>query len=169
MQVRQGIVLAVLVVLAAGCASEAARPQTIDVHLAGWRSAGDAPGISQLAPDLSGLDVTGSRDARALVRNGDAIRASRFTFRSGKQAAEAKRRTAGDDYASAMEHAFRGNASVETGPGLRLTVPRPTGKGLDTVELYALARGRTVTLIELESAHGFDPKLRARVLRLFSR
>ena len=50
------------------------------VDLPGWRPVADEPGIAELAPDLSGLDVVRRSDSPALVRNGDAIRATTFTF-----------------------------------------------------------------------------------------
>jgi len=130
----------------------------------------DAPGVSQLAPDLSGLRVVARADARALAKNGDAIRASSFTFATARDAAEAQKRGAGDDYRGMLERSFHGD-TVGRGPGvgLRLNVPRPTGAGADTVEVYLLASGRTLTVAELVSAHGFAPAVRSRVLRLLSR
>ena len=138
--------------------------------LPGWAAVDDAPGISQLAPDLSGLRVSHRADARALVQDGDAIRTTTFTFATAKDAAEAQKRGAGDDYQRQLERAFRGE-TVGHGPGvgLRLSVPRPSGTGSDLVEVYLRARGRRLTLVELVSARGFDADLRSRVLRLLSR
>jgi hypothetical protein len=171
--VLQALIVAVLVIAATGCggASNGGGERTPrPVSLAGWRVADDAPGISQLAPSLSGLDITSRVDAPALVRRGDVIRAASFVFRSPADAAEAQKRGAGDDYQRAIEEAFRGD-TIGRGPGvgLRLRVPRPTGTGSDTVEIYLFRRGRTLTVVELESAVGFDPALRAKALGLFSR
>jgi hypothetical protein len=143
---------------------------TTRTTLAGWKPVSDAPGISQLAPDLSGLTVTGRTDAEALVKRGDAIRSATITFATAREAAEAQKRGAGDDYQAQLEQAFHGD-TVGDGPGvgLRLDVPRPTGSGRDVAEIYLLADGRRLTIVELVSARGFAPALRARVLRLLSR
>jgi hypothetical protein len=171
--VLQGLVVAVLVAASAGCGGssnggEAQTPRP--VSLPGWRAVDDAPGISQLAPNLSGLHIASHTDSPALVRDGDAIRATSFVFVAPEDAAEAQKRGAGDDYERALEEAFRGNA-VGHGPGVgvRLTVPRPTGEGADTVEIYLLRRGRMLTVVELESGAGFDPTVRKKALGLFSR
>lgn len=168
---RQVLVLACAALALAGCGSGGAAPtETQAVALAGWRAVDDAPGISQLAPDLGGLHVLARTDRRALVRKGDAIRSSTFTFATAKEAAAAQKRGAGDDYQSQLERAFRGD-TVGRGPGVgvRLRVPRPTGSGSDTVEVYLLVDGRRLVLVELVSQRGFDPALRDRVLRRFSR
>jgi hypothetical protein len=159
-----------LALLLAACGSTQLPGTTTSVGLPGWRQVADPPGVSQLAPDLSGLDVTSRHDVKALVRGGDAIRASSFVFADSKRAAEARKRGAGDDYQRALERAYAGT-TVARGPGvgLRFHVPRPTGSGFDTVEIYLVAHGRTLTVVELESANGFDPGLRARILRLLSR
>ena len=138
--------------------------------LPGWTSVDDPPGISQLAPDLSGLPVTGRADTKALVRHGDAIRSTTFAFATARDAAEAQKRGAGNDYQGQLERAFRGE-TVGRGPGvgLRLKVPRATGTGSDVAEIYLLAAGRRLTVVELVSARCFDPGLRSRVLRLLSR
>jgi hypothetical protein len=153
-----------------GCGGKGQPSTTSTIALSGWRAVDDAPGISQLAPDLGGLDVLARTDRRALVRDGEAIRASTFAFATAKETAEAQKRGAGDDYRGKLERAFRGD-TVGRGPGvgLRLRVPRPTGSGSDTVELYLLIRGRTLTVAELVSARGFDPRLRSRVLSRLSR
>jgi hypothetical protein len=170
--VLQALIVAVLVTAAAACGGSNGieEPTPRPVSLAGWRVADDAPGISQLAPSLSGLGVASRMDVPALVRRGDAIRATSFVFRSPEEAAEAQKRGAGDDYQRALEEAFRGD-TVGRGPGvgLRLRVPRPTGTGSDTVEVYLLRSGRTLTVVELESGAGFDPSLRRKALGLFSR
>ena len=108
--------------------------------------------------------------ASARASQSDAIRTTTFTFATAKDAAEAQKRGAGDDYQRQLERAFRGE-TVGHGPGvgLRLSVPRPTGAGSDLVEVYVLARGRRLTLVELVSARGFDAVLRDRVLRVLSR
>jgi hypothetical protein len=166
--------LAVLVsaglVASVGCGGESQSARTTSSALAGWHAADDAPGISQLAPDLDGLHVLARNDRRALVRNGDVIRSSTFTFATAKEAAAAQKRGAGDDYQGQLERAFRGD-TVGRGPGVgvRLRVPRPTGSGSDVVEVYLVATGRTLALVELVSEDGFDPAVRRRVLRRFSR
>jgi hypothetical protein len=82
----------------------------------------------------------------------------------------AQKRGAGDDYQRNLERAFRGG-TVAHGPGvgLRLRVPRTTGSGSDTVEVYLLTRGANLTVVELLSADGFDPALRKRILSRVSR
>jgi hypothetical protein len=163
-----------LLVTACGAATQrtatATATQAPAGRLPGWTALADPPGISQLSPDLGGLDVLGGADASALVRDGDAIRATTITFATAKDASEAQQRGAGDDYQGQLERAFRGE-TIGRGPGVgvRLRVPRPTGSGSDVVEVYLLARDRRLALVELVSAGGFDPALRGRVLRLLSR
>ena len=159
-----------LSLLLAGCGMTLDRPTTRPPALSGWKAVDDPPGISQLAPDLAGLRVVGRADLKALVKDGDAIRASTFTFATAKDAAEAQKRGAGDDYRGQLERAFHGE-TVGRGPGvgLRLKVPRATGTGSDLAEIYLLTRGRRMTVVELVSARGFDPALRSRVLRLLER
>ena len=171
MQVTLAAVILVVVSVACGgegaIATETTGPS---VALTGWAAVDDAPGISQLAPDLGGLRLVERVDHEALVRKGDAIRSSTFTFATRDDAAEARKRAAGDDYQRDLERAFRGD-TVGHGPGvaLRLRIPRPTGSGSDTVEVYLLARGARMTVVELLSAAGFDPALRERILRRLSR
>ena len=158
-------------VLAAGCGGGTPPAKSVAlVQLPGWHAVDDPPGISQLAPDLGGLRVDTETGWKALVRNGDAIRSATLTFATAKEAAAAQKRAAGDDYQAALERAFHGD-TVGHGPGvgLRLRVPRPTGTGSDTVEVHLVARGRTLTIVELLSAHGFDPALRRRILQRISR
>jgi hypothetical protein len=160
----------VAVVLVTACGGHRQPVRTGTVVLSGWHAVDDAPGISQLAPDLGGLHVVAVTDREALVRGGDAIRSSTITFTSAKEAEEAQKRGAGDDYQGKLVRAFRGDTVGHGhGTGLRLRVPRPTGSGSDTVELYLLARGRRLIVVELVSARGFDPTVRARVLRRLSR
>jgi hypothetical protein len=168
--VRTAVTGLSLSLLCAACGTAQLRTATTEVAFPGWRPTPDPPGISQLAPDLSGLDVVSRSDLRALARNGDAIRASTFTFANANQAAEAQKRGAGDDYQGDIERALRGD-TVARGPGvgLHLRVPRPTGSGSDSVEVYLLARGRRLTVVELLSARGFAPSLRDQVLRRLSR
>ena len=165
-----GVLVSAGVVASVGCGGQSQPARTASSALAGWRAVDDTPGVSQLAPDLEGLHVLGRTDRRALVRNGDVIRSSTFTFATPKEAAAARKRGAGDDYQRQLEHAFRGD-TVSRGPGvgIRLLVPRPTGAGSDTVEVYLRASGRTLALVELVSEDGFDPAVRDRVLRRFSR
>ena len=159
-----------LTLLLAACGTAPEGTSTTRVALAGWRSVPDSPGISQLAPDLSGLRIVSRTDRRALVRRGNAVRSSTFTFATSREAEEAQKRGAGDDYQGQLERAFRGE-TIGNGPGtgLRLRVPRPSGAGSDAVEVYLIARSRAMIVIELLSARGFDPALRTRVLGLLSR
>ncbi len=159
-----------LSLLLAGCGTARDRAETTQLSIPGWRTVDDVPGISQLAPDLSSLAVTRRSDAKALVRSGDAIRTSTFTFATAGDAAEAQKRGAGDDYQGQLERAYRGE-TIGRGPGvgLRLKVPRATGAGSDVAEIYLLSGGRRLTVVELVSARGFDPALRSSVLRLLSR
>ena len=157
-----------LTLLCAACGSTAPPVTTTAVALAGWTPQADAPGISQLAPDLSGLDVTATADHRALVRNGDAIRAATFTFATEQDASEAQKRGAGDDNAGALADAFRTDATRRSG-GVRLVVARPAEPGSDTVEIYLVRRGRTLTVAELVSERGFPPALREQALAAVSR
>jgi hypothetical protein len=158
------------VMASVGCGGQTQPARTTSSALAGWHTVDDAPGISQLAPDLDGLHVLTRTDRRGLVRNGDAIRSSTFTFATPEEAAVAQKRGAGDDYQRKLEHSFHGD-TVGRGPGvgIRLRVPRPTGSGSDLVELYLLANGRRLALVELLSPGGFDRALRNRILRRFSR
>ncbi len=139
----------------------------------GWHSVPDAPGIADLAPDLSGLTVTGRADSPALARAGDAVRATALVFVTAADAAEALGRAKAPGYAPALEKAFRGTIEDRVaGPqrvGYRLTVPRPAEPGRDTVELYVLRRSRALALVEFVSAAGFDPALRSRILEKVSR
>ena len=165
------VLLALALLVAAGCGGGTPPAESVAlVRLPGWRAVDDPPGISQLAPDVGGLRVDKETGWKALVRNGDAIRAATLTFTTAKEAAEAQKRGAGDAYQAALERAFRGD-TVGHGPGvgLRLRVPRPTGTSIDTVEVHLVARGRTLTIVELLSASGFDPALRGRILRQISR
>jgi hypothetical protein len=152
------------------CGTNPDRVETAALSLPGWAPVDDAPGISQLAPDLGGLHVVRRVDREALARNGEAIRSTMFMFATQKETSEAQKRGAGDDYQRALEHAFRGDTvGRRPGVGLRLRVPRLTGSGSDTVEVYLLARGRRLALVELVSASGFDPTPRDRILRRLSR
>ena len=138
--------------------------------LPGWRAVDAPPGIGELAPNLSGLTVTGRADAPAFVRAGNVVRATVLVFAKPKEAAEALKRGSGDDYQATLEEAFHGDTVGHgSGVGYRLRVPRPTGAGVDTVEVLLVRRGRRLTLVELESAAGFDPTLRARIIELVSR
>jgi len=155
----------------AGCGGGMPPARSVPLaQLPGWHAVDDPPGISQLAPDLGGLRLDAETGWKALVENGDAIRSATFTFATAKEAAAARKRAAGDDYQARLERAFPG-ATVGHGPGtgLRLRVPRPTGSGSDTVEVYLRARGRTLTIVELLSARGFEPGLRNRILQQISR
>jgi len=160
-----------LVFVSAGCGSGTppAKPVT-PLQLPGWHALADPPGVLQLAPDVDGLRVDNETGWKALVKDGDAIRSATLTFATAKEASAAQKRAAGDDYQAGLERAFHGD-TIGRGPGvgLRLRVLRPTGTGSDTVEVYLVARGRRLTIVELLSAHGFDPALRNRILREISR
>ena len=121
------LVVAVLAVAAAGCGGSETR-STTTAQLSGWRVVDDSPGIAQLAPDFGGLDVERRVDSLALMRKGDAIRASTFTFAGEADAKEAKDRGSGDDYLRALEDAFRAEGAI-TPRGFRLAVARPAEAG----------------------------------------
>jgi len=160
----------------AGCGSGSQRAADVAPgllragDLPGWHAVAAPPGIGELAPDLSGLTVTGRADAPAFVRAGDVVRATVLVFATSKEAEEALKRASGDDYQAFLEKTLRGD-TVGHGPGVgyRLRVPRPTGTGIDTVEVLLVQRGRRLSLVELASAAGFDRKLRTRILELVSR
>ena len=159
-----------LSLLCAACGAAESSIATTRIELPGWKSVPDAPGVSELVPELAGLRVVSRTDRQALIREGSVVRSATFTFANAKDAAEAQKRGAGDDYQRQLERAFRGE-TVGHGPGvgLRLRVPRATGTGSDLAEIYLLASGRRLTVVELVSARGFEPTLRSRVLRLLSR
>jgi hypothetical protein len=141
-------------------------------ELPGWRAVPDPPGIAELAPQLSGLRVTSQVDAPALVLNGDAVRASKFVFGTGADAAAALSRARADGFVDLLFEKLHGRIQrlpPRRGVGYRVTVTRPAEPGQDTVELYVLRRGRTVVLVELLSATGFDAALRETVLAAVSR
>ena len=75
------------VIASVGCGGQSQSARTTSSALSGWHAVDDAPGISQLAPDLDDLHVLGRADGRALVRNGEAIRSSTFIFATPKEAA----------------------------------------------------------------------------------
>ena len=129
---------------------------------------GRRPASRSSRPIFAGLDVTGTTDRQALVRSGDAIRAATFTFATERDAREAEKRGAGDDYARALADAFRADAARKDG-GVRLVVARPAEPGSDTVEVYLVRRGRTLTVSELVSGRGFPPALRKQALAAVSR
>ena len=170
--------LLLVAALAAGCGSAKVPSGNAPVLLhdgvlPGWRAVPDAPGIAALAPDLSGLRVTAHADSPALVRAGDAVRATALVFATVADAAEVLTRSRAPDFGPVLEKTFRGNIVGRTAGrqriGYRLTVPRPAEPGRDTVELYVLRRGRTLALVEFVSAAGFDPVLRSRILEEVSR
>ena len=59
--------------------------------------------------------------------------------------------------AGALADAFRAAAARKDG-GVRLVVARPAEPGTDTVEVYLVRRGRTLTVAELVSDRGFPPR-----------
>lgn len=162
------VLLGLVVVVLAGCGSSSTPVRTTGVELEGWRSQPDEPGIAQLAPDLGGLDVASTVARPALVRNGDAIRSLTFTFGDEQDAREALKRGAGDDYESDLEVTFRADATRKEG-GIRLVVARPAEAGTDTVEIYLVRRGRSVSIVELLSNNGFPPELLRRAIAAVSR
>jgi hypothetical protein len=177
-QATHTVLLALVALAVAGCGSAQKPFGTAPVllrsgDLPGWRAVPDPPGIGALAPDLSGLTVTGRADSPALVHAGDAVRATTLVFATPADAAEALARSIGPGYAPALEAALRGNVEARSaGPhriGYRLSVPRPAEPGHDTVELYVVRRGRTLALVEFVSGTGFDPALRGRILAQVSR
>jgi hypothetical protein len=135
--------------------------------LAGWKAEQAEPGIAELAPELSGLSVVGRIEAPALVRAGDAARATALVFATRADAARALARAKESGYVAFLEDAF-GGAVVVRGPGVgyRLHVTRGSESGSDTAELYVLQRGRAVALVELVSGAGFAPGTRDRLLAL---
>jgi hypothetical protein len=170
--------LVAVATLAAGCGSgpqlEARTPGPLHAaDLPGWHETPDAPGIGELAPDLSGLEVVRHADSPALARRGDVVRATEVELATPADAGTALARAKAPDYAAALERAFRGDIGHRvTEPervGYRLTVPRPAEPGSDTVELYVLRRGRALVLVELVSGAGFPERLRGRILAPVSR
>jgi hypothetical protein len=138
--------------------------------LLGWRAVDDPPGIAKLAPDLSGLHVTRRVDSPALVRRGDAVRATKLVFGTTTDAERALDRTQAESFQARLFEELHGRIRRLTFPaGYRITVTRPAELGQDTVELFAIRRGRSLVLVELLSARGFKPALRDRILAGVSR
>jgi hypothetical protein len=160
-------------VTALGCGSAkspalGAGPQLLrDGDLTGWKAVRAEPGIAELAPELSGLTVTGRVEAPALVYAGDAVRVTALVFATPADAARALARAKEPAYRPFLEHEF-GGAVVGRGPraGYLLHVTRAAEPGYDTVELYFVHGGRALALVELLSADGFDRATRDRVLGL---
>ncbi len=171
--VRGLTLLVAACVVAAGCGSTETSTGTGPLlTLPGWRAVADPPGIGELAPDLGGLHPTRRTDSAALVRAGDAIRASTIVFATRAEAAEALTRVSADQYEVLLFRELHGRITrLESGngAGYRLGVGRPAEPGRDTVEIYAVRRGRTLVLVELVSAAGFDRGLRDRILAAVSR
>ena len=128
----------------------------------GWKAVRAEPGIAELAPELSGLTVTGRVEAPALVHAGDAVRVTALLFATPADAARALARAKEPAYRPFLEHEL-GGAVVGRGPGTgyRLHVTRAAEPGCDTVELYLVRGGRVLALVELLSADGFDKAARA--------
>jgi hypothetical protein len=164
-----------LATLAAGCGSGSGiTPVRVrGVELPGWKAVSDEPGIGELAPDVSGLSLTRRADSPALVRDGDVVRTTRLEFGAAGDAGTALARARASSFGSALEEAFRGEIAQRSASaaevGYRLKVPRPAESGTDTVELYVIRRDRTLAIVELVSARGFDPGLRDRILSLVNR
>jgi hypothetical protein len=165
--------VAVLALGSAGCGSveqQAARGGRGLLRagdLPGWRAVRAEPGIAGLAPDLSGLRLTGQTESPALVHAGDAARAATLVFATAADAAQALARASREGYVAFLEHAF-GGAAARSGPGVgyRLRVTRGAEPGSDTAELFLLRRARVVALVELVSGSGFPHGTRERVLEL---
>jgi hypothetical protein len=139
--------------------------------LPGWRAADDAPGIAELAPDLSGLRVMRRIDSRALVRAGAAVRATTFVRASADEAAAALARAEAPSYPQLLVHELHGPIErVSTAEvGYRLRIGRPAESGYDTIEVYAIRRGHDLVLVELVSAGGFGRARRDEILDRVSR
>ena len=158
---------------ALGCGSAkspalSAGPQLLrDGDLTGWKAVRAEPGIAELAPELSGLTVTGRVEPPALVHAGDAVRVTGLVFATPAGAARALARAKEPAYRPFLEHEL-GGAVVGRGPGTgyRLHVTRAAEPGYDTVELYFVRGGPVLALVELLSADGFDRATRDRVLGL---
>jgi hypothetical protein len=166
------LLLAFCVVVVAGCGSPQPparfEPTLLRAgDLPGWQALQVAPGIGELAPDLSGLAVRGRVDASALVRAGNAARASALLFATPAAAARAFARALEPRYAAFLERAL-GGAVVGRGPGVgyRLRVTRGSESGSDTAEVYVVRRGRVLALVELVSGTGFPRAARDRLLDL---
>ena len=158
--------------LASGCGSS--QPQVLrgvqllrDGDVPGWKAVRAEPGLVELAPGLSGLTLTGRVEAPTLVRAGDAARVTALVFATPADAARALARAKEPGYGPFLEHEL-GGAVVGRGPGTgyRLHVTRAAEPGYDTVELYLVRRGRSLALVELLSAEGFDRADRDRLLGL---
>ncbi len=166
---RRLAALAALCLVATACGSSAvpSRHGSRVVDLPGWRPVADEPGIGELAPDLSGLDVVRRTDSPALVRNGDAIRATTFTFASTADAVAVVSRAKSSPFLADLDRELHGRVDAMAAGravGYRIAVSRPAEPGRDTIELYLLRRGRTVVLVELVSAAGFGLPLRDEIL-----
>jgi hypothetical protein len=163
-----------LLVTALGCGSAQSPglvrggPQLLrDGDLPGWKAVKAEPGLAELAPELSGLTVTGRVDAPALVHAGDAVRVTALVFATPAGAARALDRSKERTYRPFLEHEFGGPLiGVGPGAGYRLRVTRAAEPGYDTVELYFVGGGRYLALVELLSADGFRKAARDRVLGL---
>jgi hypothetical protein len=141
-------------------------------ELPGWRAVASPPGIAELAPNLSGLNLTGRADSPALVRDGDAVRATTLLFATEADAGEALSRASAEGFTGLLFEKLHGGIrriATRHGVGYRVTVTRPAGPGEDTIELYLLRRGRALVLVEFLSAAGFDPVVREQVLARVSR
>ena len=151
-----------LALLCAACGSTAVADHddgTGRSALPGWTRGHDAPGISQLAPDLSGLDVTAATDARALVqrRRCDPRDHVHVRDREGRRRGAEARRGRRLPAAAGAGLPRRRRCGHGPGVGLRLSVPRPSRhRQRPRRGLPASARGRRLTLVELVSARGFD-------------
>ena len=171
-----GLLVAVGAMASAGCgggspATVEQRPAVPAGALPGWTAVDDPPGVPSIAPDFRGLDVSGRSDAQALVKDGDAIRATTFIF------ATEKRRARGEEARGRRRLPGRARARISR----RHRRPRPGCRADGSASRGRPARASTrsrctssptgakLTVVELESATGFDPALRAQVLRLLSR
>jgi hypothetical protein len=173
---RNSLLLALVVALAfAASACGSTRPPLVaggaellrDGDLPGWKLVPAEPGLAELAPELSGLTVTGRLDAPALVHAGEAARVTALVFATPADAVRALARGKEPGYRPFLEHEFGGAVVArEPGTGYRLHVTRAAEPGYDIVEIYLLGRGRSLALVDLLSADGFDKAARDRVLSL---
>jgi hypothetical protein len=138
-----------------------------DGDLPRWKAVRAEPGLAELAPELSGLTVTGRVEAPTLVHAGDAVRVTAIVFATPAGATGALARAKEPAYRPFLEHELGGAvAGREPGTGYRLHVTRAAEPGYDTAELYLVRGGRVLALVELLSADGFDRATRDRLLGL---
>ena len=166
----QAVSLALLVRRVVARRQRRLRPTTAEPALAGWTSTADAPGIAQLAPELSGLDVDGD-DRSSSPRPQRRCDSRDHLSRSPPRKTRARRRSAGPATTTPERWRTRSapTRSRQDGGGTGSSSPRPAEPGSDTVEIYLVRRGRRLTVVELVSDRGFPPALREQALAAVSR